>query len=62
MTSLERSMSIRQDDLGIDYFDRRNALIEAVTLEDVNRAAATYLAPERYSFFIVGEPEGLTAE
>ena len=55
-------MSIRQDELGIDYFDRRNALIEAVTLEDVNRAAATYLAPERYSFFIVGEPEGLTAE
>ena len=55
-------MSVRQDELGIDYFDRRNALIEAVTLEDVNRAAATYLAPERYSFFIVGEPEGLTAE
>ncbi|PKP80552.1 MAG: insulinase family protein [Alphaproteobacteria bacterium HGW-Alphaproteobacteria-18] len=52
-------MSIRQDDLGIDYFDRRNALIEAVTLEDVNRVAATYLAPERFSFFVVGEPEGL---
>ena len=55
-------MSVRQDELGIDYFDRRNALIEAVTLEDVNRAAAKYLAPERYSFFVVGEPEGLTAE
>lgn len=55
-------MSVRQDELGIDYFDRRNALIEAVTLEDVNRAAATYLAPDRFSFFIVGEPEGLAAE
>lgn len=55
-------MSIRQDDLGIDYFDRRNALIEAVTLEDVNRTAAKYLAPERYSFFVVGEPQGLGAE
>lgn len=55
-------MSVRQDDLGVDYFDRRNALIEAVTLEDVNRAAATYLAPGRYSFFVVGEPQGLTAE
>jgi zinc protease len=55
-------MSVRQDELGIDYFDRRNALIEAVTLEDVNRAAATYLAPDRYSFFVVGEPEGLAAE
>lgn len=55
-------MSVRQDDLGVDYFDRRNALIEAVTLEDVNRVAATYLAPGRYSFFVVGEPQGLTAE
>lgn len=55
-------MSVRQDELGIDYFDRRNSLIEAVTLEDVNRVAAAYLAPERYSFFVVGEPEGLAAE
>lgn len=55
-------MAVRQDGLGVDYFDRRNALIEAVTLEDVNRVAAAYLAPERYSFFIVGEPQGLTAE
>ncbi|MBY9068427.1 insulinase family protein [Hyphomonas sp. WL0036] len=55
-------MSVRQDELGVDYFDRRNALIEAVTLEDVNRVAAEYLAPERFSFFLVGEPEGLSAE
>lgn len=55
-------MSVRQDGLGVDYFDRRNALIEAVTLEDVNRVAAAYLAPGRYSFFVVGEPRGLTAE
>lgn len=55
-------MSVRQDGLGVDYFDRRNALIEAVTLDDVNRVAAEYLAPERYSFFIVGEPQGLSAE
>ncbi|OYW88420.1 MAG: peptidase M16 [Hyphomonas sp. 32-62-5] len=55
-------MSVRQDELGVDYFDRRNALIEAVTLEDVNRVAATYLAPQRYSFFVVGEPQGLAAE
>lgn len=54
-------MAVRQDELGIDYFDRRNALIEAVTLDDVNRAAATYLVPDRYSFFVVGEPQGLEA-
>jgi zinc protease len=52
-------MSVRQEDLGVDYFDRRNALIEAVTLEDVNRAAAKYLVPERYNFVLVGEPQGL---
>ena len=27
------------DDLGIDYFDRRNGLVEAVTLDDVKRVA-----------------------
>lgn len=52
-------MSVRQENLGVDYFDRRNTLIEAVTLEDVNRVAATYLAPERYNFVVVGEPQGL---
>ena len=52
-------MSVRQDDLGVDYFDRRNALIEAVTLEDVNRVAAEYLQPERFSYIVVGQPEGL---
>jgi len=52
-------MSVRQDDLGVDYFDRRNALIDAVTLEDVNRAAKAYLDPARYSFIIVGEPQGI---
>lgn len=52
-------MSVRQDDLGVDYFDRRNALIDAVTIDDVNRVAAVHLDPARYSFFIVGQPEGV---
>ena len=52
-------MSVRQDDLGVDYFDRRNALIEAVTLEDVNRVAAEFLQPDRFSYIVVGQPEGL---
>ena len=34
---------IQLDDLGIDYIDRRNGLIAAVTLEDVRRAAARLL-------------------
>lgn len=52
-------MSVRLEELGVDYFDRRNALVEAVTLEDVNRIAAEYLKPENFTFVVVGQPQGL---
>lgn len=52
-------MSVREQELGIDYFDRRNAKIEAVTLKDVNRVIAEWLSPEKFTFVLVGEPEGL---
>ncbi|MEM8699598.1 MAG: pitrilysin family protein, partial [Pseudomonadota bacterium] len=52
---------MQEEDLGIDYLDNRNGLIEAVTLEDVNGAAARVLDPEALSITIVGQPEGLTA-
>lgn len=52
-------MSVRVQDLPVEYFDTRNASISAVTLEDVNRVAATYFQPERFTFILVGEPEGL---
>jgi zinc protease len=32
-------LAIQVDDLGIDYIDKRNGLIEAVTLDDVRRVA-----------------------
>ena len=50
-------MGARQQDLGVDYFDQRNARIEAVTLDDLNRLAAEYLAPENFTYIIVGQPE-----
>lgn len=53
-------MSVRLEELGVDYFDRRNALVEAVTLDDVNAIAADYLKPENFTFIVVGEPQGLT--
>lgn len=37
-------LAIQMDDLGIDYIDKRNALIEAVTLADVKRVAARLLS------------------
>lgn len=39
-------LAIQMDDLGIDYIDRRNALIEAVTLDDVKRVARRLLSQE----------------
>lgn len=52
-------MGVRLDDRPVDSFDTRNAKIEAVTLEDVNRVAREYLKPENFTFIVVGEPEGL---
>ena len=52
---------MQEEDLGIDYLDRRNKLIEAVTLEDANRAAQRLLNPDALSITVVGKPEGVTA-
>jgi zinc protease len=42
-----------------DYIVTRNPRIEAVTLEDVKRVAATLMRPEDLRFVVVGQPEGL---
>ncbi|MCA8901750.1 MAG: insulinase family protein [Hyphomonas sp.] len=56
-------MGVRQDEMGIDYFDRRNSLVNAVTLDDINRIAKEYLDPSKSLFIAVGMPEGIeTAE
>ena len=55
----DQIMSVRQQDLGIDYFDTRNANMNAVTLDDVNRVAKEYLSPENFIYVVVGEPEGV---
>ena len=36
-------LQIQLDDLGIDYIDKRNGLIDAVTLEDAKRVAKRLL-------------------
>ncbi len=45
----------------IDYINRRNDLIRAVTLEDVNRVIRRLFDPEDFTFVVVGQPEGLEA-
>lgn len=43
----------------IDYINRRNDLIRAVTLEDVNRVIRRLFDPDAFTFVVVGQPEGL---
>jgi zinc protease len=50
-------LGIMQDGLGKDYMDKRNALIEAVTLEDVKRAAKRILSTDNLIMTVVGPPK-----
>jgi zinc protease len=54
-------VSIQLDNLGPDYLERRNSLINAVTKEDVDRIAKTILTPKNLTFVVVGQPKGLAA-
>jgi zinc protease len=52
-------VSLQFDDLGIDYPERRTALFEKVTLEDMKRVAKRLLDPAKLTWVVVGEPAGL---
>jgi zinc protease len=52
---------IQLEELGIDYWDRRNGLVAAVTLEQVNEQARRLLDPARMTTVVVGRPEGIDA-
>ena len=54
-------VGIQLEDLGIDYIDRRNGYIEAVTLEDIRRVARRLLNPEDLEVVVVGKPANLEA-
>jgi zinc protease len=54
-------LSNQVEDLGIDYIDKRNGLIEAVTLADLKRVAARLLDSKDFLVVVAGQPEGLTA-
>lgn len=48
---------IQIEDLGIDYVDKRNAMIEAITLEDIRRAAQAFLRGDALIVTIVGDAD-----
>lgn len=64
-TSSERTadmlLGMQMENLGIDYLDKRNKLIEAVSLKDIQRVAKRLLRPENLVFVVVGQPAGVAA-
>ena len=47
------------EELGIDYVDRRNQEVDAVTLDDVKRVAKRLLVTDELFITVVGKPKGL---
>ena len=52
-------VGMQMDGIPMDYITTRNAKVEAVTMEDLQRVAARLFTPETLQFVVVGQPEGL---
>jgi zinc protease len=48
------------DNLAIDYIDKRNAMIEAVSAADIKRTAGRFLSNMQLLVMMVGEPASPT--
>ena len=57
----DQLLSLQISGLSPDYVTKRNALIEAVTLDDIRRVARRLLQPEALTWVVVGRPEGVEA-
>jgi len=51
-------VGMQKEDLGMDFLDRRNDMVNAVSLDDVNRVAADLMDPANVTVTVVGKPEG----
>ena len=54
-------LGLLQDDYGIDYVEKRNAQVEAVTMADLKRVAAKLLKTDDLIVTIVGKPMNMPA-
>lgn len=54
-------LGMQLDHLGIDYFDKRNGLIDAVDLKTANRVAKQLWKPSELSVVVVGRPHDMAA-
>jgi zinc protease len=52
-------LAFKQEDLGIDYVDKRNAQIEAITLDDLKRVAKNLLQADNLIVTVVGKPANM---
>lgn len=52
-------LAIQQDNLGIDYINRRNNLIDAVTLDQAKAQAKSIAATDKLIVTVVGKPDGI---
>jgi len=52
-------LGIQEEDLGIDYINKRNAMVEAITLNQVKAQAKRLLHSEHLIVTVVGKPDGL---
>ncbi|MET4127891.1 pitrilysin family protein [Roseovarius sp. MBR-6] len=53
------AVGMQMDGLPTDYIVNRNDMVNAVTLDEINRVAREWLDPEALTFVVVGQPEGL---
>lgn len=52
-------LGIQMENLGLNYIEKRNDLIQAVTIEDVRRVAKRLLDTKKLIVTVVGQPVGL---
>jgi zinc protease len=52
-------LGLLQEGFGADYVEKRNKIIEAITMDDVKRVAKRLLKPDGLIVTIVGKPVGL---
>ncbi len=55
----QQLLAIQEDNLGMDYIDRRNGEIEAITVADIKRVAKRLMEPKNLIVTVAGTPEGV---
>ena len=55
-------LGLQMEEFGPDYIEKRNSLIDAVTLADIKRVSAKLLDPSQLIVTVVGKPEKISTE